>query len=221
MAFYMSVNEPDIVSQTSGAQRARAFVIAQKAGKGVEVDIVFFLPDVMSLEFYTPPGPVAPGDVHKALERAVEFCESMGFVMEEIKVSRLKDAEDAEIVEQCPLFYSSIEEFIEATGGEITLQEEVEGSEDDGTLELEEEVDEDSHIELTEEIEEDIELTEEIEEDEETFDQGEENAIELVEEAPDDEENHREKGKDDSRNGSLKNLLKKYKIIDGDNNEKN
>lgn len=128
--FFLSVNEPVIASHNFGAQPARAYIVGIKRERGVEPFIAFFLLDAQDLEYYTARGLVSFKDSEKVVKIMLDFCESMGFVMEEINLQFLENEQKIKILDSCPLFYESIEEFLQRESREEEIEREIELTEE-------------------------------------------------------------------------------------------
>lgn len=101
-----SINHPQVAVPTKPPQKAEAFVVTlREAGDLVVVFICLWLDRNQELVVYGgAPVPASAGeDLH---EEAIAFCESMGFIMEEMQFGQLDPASQEELLLRLPPFGS-------------------------------------------------------------------------------------------------------------------
>ena len=81
-AVYESANQPLVQTPGRTAQAAQAAVIAVRRGRDFEVLVVLTFAESRENVVYAPDAPVPQGQVQQAVDEALNFAESMGFILE-------------------------------------------------------------------------------------------------------------------------------------------
>src|SRR5204863_2654874 len=97
-------NQPVVQPIGRPAQAAQAAVVAVREGATFHVIVALTLAESGENVIYTGE-PVAQQDVQQALEEALNFAESMGFILDGTGWANLDDAYRAELLERTPAFW--------------------------------------------------------------------------------------------------------------------
>ena len=81
-AIYESANQPLVQTPGRTAQAAQAAVIAVRKGRAFEVLVVLTFVDSRENVVYVPDAPVPQSQLQQAMDEALNFAESMGFILE-------------------------------------------------------------------------------------------------------------------------------------------
>jgi Tfp pilus assembly protein PilF len=79
---YESANQPLVQTPGRSAQAAQAAVIALRAGRAFEVLVVLTFAESRENVVYAPDAPVPQSQLQQAVDEALNFAESMGFILE-------------------------------------------------------------------------------------------------------------------------------------------
>ena len=82
ITIYESANQPLVQTPGRAAQAAQAAVIALRAGRAFEVLVVLTFAESRENVVYAPEAPVPQSQLQQALDEALNFAESMGFILE-------------------------------------------------------------------------------------------------------------------------------------------
>jgi type IV pilus assembly protein PilF len=82
VTIYESANQPLVQTPGRTAQAAQAAVIALRAGRAFEVLVALTFAESSENVVYTPDVPVPQAELQQALDEALNFAESMGFILE-------------------------------------------------------------------------------------------------------------------------------------------
>jgi type IV pilus assembly protein PilF len=104
VALYESTNQPLVATPGRAAQAASAAVVAVRAGGGFEVFVALNFVDQGENLVYSPDEPVSQADLPQAVEEALDFAESMGFILDSTGWPKLDKAHRAEVVSRMPAF---------------------------------------------------------------------------------------------------------------------
>ena len=102
-AIYESTNQPMVQPSGRAAQSALAAVVALQDGPLYDVVVALTLSGTGENVVYAAP-PVQEKDLSQAIEEALTFAESMGFILDATGWSNLDDARKSELVERMPAF---------------------------------------------------------------------------------------------------------------------
>ena len=102
-AIYESTNQPMVQPTGRVAQPAQAAVVALQDGPLYDVVVALTLSGTGENVVYAAP-PVQEKDLSQAIEEALTFAESMGFILDATGWSNLDDARKSELVERMPAF---------------------------------------------------------------------------------------------------------------------
>jgi Tfp pilus assembly protein PilF len=102
-ALYEGTNQPMVQPAGRTAQSALATVVALNAPRGFEVVVALTLTQTGEHVIYAGPA-VAEKDLPQAIEEALNFAESMGFILDQTGWSNLDEAHRAELIERIPVF---------------------------------------------------------------------------------------------------------------------
>jgi len=100
---YESANQPLVQTPGRAAQAAQAAVIAIRRGRTFEVLVVLTFVESRENVVYAPEGPVPPAQLQTTIDEALNFAESMGFILES-SWSGLAPAQKDEIMRRIPAF---------------------------------------------------------------------------------------------------------------------
>src|SRR5438067_2674434 len=103
-ALYVATNQPLVQPIGRPAQSAQAAVVAVREGALFHVMVALTLAESGENVIYTG-APVQQGGVQQALEEALNFAESMGFILDGTGWANLDDAHRAELLERTPAFW--------------------------------------------------------------------------------------------------------------------
>ena len=103
-ALYVATNQPVVQPIGRPAQAAQAAVVAVREGASFHVIVALTLAESGENVIYTGE-PVAQQDVQQALEEALNFAESMGFILDGTGWANLDDEHRAELLERTPAFW--------------------------------------------------------------------------------------------------------------------
>jgi type IV pilus assembly protein PilF len=103
-ALYVATNQPLVQTIGRPAQAAQAAVVAVRDGAMFHVMVALTLAESGENVIYTGP-PVHQREVQQALEEALNFAESMGFILDGTGWANLDDAHRAELLERTPAFW--------------------------------------------------------------------------------------------------------------------
>jgi type IV pilus assembly protein PilF len=82
VAVYESANQPMVQIPGRAAQAAQAAVIAMRRGRAFEILVVLTFTQAHDKVFYASDAPVPQDELEAAVEEALNFAESMGFILE-------------------------------------------------------------------------------------------------------------------------------------------
>ncbi len=102
-AIYESTNQPLVQPTGRAAQSAQAAVVALQDGPLYDVVVALTLSGSGENIVYAAP-PVQEKDLAVSIEEALNFAESMGFILDATGWSNLDDAHKSELVERMPAF---------------------------------------------------------------------------------------------------------------------
>lgn len=102
-AIYESTNQPLVQPTGRAAQSAQAAVVALQDGPLYDVVVALTLSGSGENIVYAAP-PVQEKDLSQAIEEALTFAESMGFILDASGWSNLDEAHKSELVERMPAF---------------------------------------------------------------------------------------------------------------------
>src|SRR2546421_8479766 len=103
-ALCVATNQPVVQPIGRPAQAAQAAVVAGREGATCHVIVALTLAESGENVIYTGE-PVAQQDVQQALEEALNFAESMGFILDGTGWANLDDEHRAELLERTPAFW--------------------------------------------------------------------------------------------------------------------
>jgi len=99
-----SLSDVQIALPGQKSQLATAYICAFSAGKGARVSIALHLRDDYKLIYYlNSGGEVSSNDAGKVLNQAVNFSESLGFMMNDLDIHKMDGAEKVKFWESLPL----------------------------------------------------------------------------------------------------------------------
>jgi type IV pilus assembly protein PilF len=101
---YLSTNHPVVQPIGRTAQTAQAAVVALRDGAVYRVLVALTLGESGENVIYAG-GPVQQRDVQQSVEEALNFAESMGFILDGTGWANLDDAHKAELIERTPAFW--------------------------------------------------------------------------------------------------------------------
>ncbi len=104
VALYVSTNQPMVQPAGRSAQPAQAAVVALREGAIFDVVVVLTLTEGGENVVYAGP-PVQRKDVQQAVEEALNFAESMGFILDQSGWTKLDEAHRSELLERLPAFW--------------------------------------------------------------------------------------------------------------------
>ena len=107
-AIYISTNQPVVQPVGRAAQAAQAAVVALREGPVFRVVVALTLAESGENVIYAG-GPVQQRDVQQSVEEALNFAESMGFILDGTGWPNLDDAHKAEVLERTPAFWPPAE----------------------------------------------------------------------------------------------------------------
>jgi Tfp pilus assembly protein PilF len=107
-AIYVSTNQPVVQPVGRAAQAAQAAVVALREGAVFRVVVALTLSESGENVIYVG-GPAQQRDVQQSVEEALNFAESMGFILDGTGWANLDDAHKAELLERCPAFWPPAE----------------------------------------------------------------------------------------------------------------
>jgi tetratricopeptide (TPR) repeat protein len=102
-ALYESANQPLVQPAGRAAQSAQAAVVALQQGALYDVLVALTLSESNENIIYAAP-PVQEKDVAASIEEALNFAESMGFILDASGWTNLDQAHKAELIERMPAF---------------------------------------------------------------------------------------------------------------------
>ena len=101
---YLSTNQPVVQPHGRTAQTAQAAVVALREGAIYRVLVALTLGESGENVIYAG-APVQQRDVQQSVEEALNFAESMGFILDGTGWANLDDAHKAELIERTPAFW--------------------------------------------------------------------------------------------------------------------
>ncbi|HEX9577360.1 MAG TPA: tetratricopeptide repeat protein [Myxococcales bacterium] len=102
-ALYEATNQPMVQPAGRAAQSAQAAVVAMTVKRGYDVVVALTLTQSGEHVIYAGE-PVGENELPQAIEEALNFAESMGFILDATGWSNLDEAHRAELVERIPAF---------------------------------------------------------------------------------------------------------------------
>ena len=102
-ALYEATNQPLVQPQGRSAQAAKGAVVALRVKGGFEVVVALTLSESGENVIYAGT-PVIEKELPQALEEALNFAESMGFILDASGWTNLDEAHKAELIERIPAF---------------------------------------------------------------------------------------------------------------------
>lgn len=102
-ALYEATNQPLVQPMGRAAQAAKGAVLALAEEAGYEVLVALALADGENV-IYAAPQPVSDDELPQALEEALNFAESMGFILDATEWASLDEAHKTELIERIPVF---------------------------------------------------------------------------------------------------------------------
>jgi Tfp pilus assembly protein PilF len=103
-ALYLATNQPVVQPAGRTAQSAQACVVALREGPAFQVVVALTLAESGENVIYAGP-PVGQKEVQQAVEEALNFAESMGFILDASGWTNLDEAHRAELIERTPAFW--------------------------------------------------------------------------------------------------------------------
>ncbi|MGZ6125459.1 MAG: tetratricopeptide repeat protein, partial [Myxococcales bacterium] len=103
-ALYLATNQPVVQPAGRAAQAAQAAVVALREGTAFQVVVALTLAESGENVIYAGP-PVKQKDVQQAVEEALNFAESMGFILDASGWTNLDEVHRAELLERTPAFW--------------------------------------------------------------------------------------------------------------------
>ncbi len=103
-ALYLATNQPVVQPAGRTAQPAQAAVVALRDRGAFQVVVALTLSESGENVIYAGP-PVRQAEVQQAVEEALNFAESMGFILDASGWVNLDDAHRAELLERTPAFW--------------------------------------------------------------------------------------------------------------------
>jgi type IV pilus assembly protein PilF len=104
VGLYLSTNQPVVQPVGRSAQTAQAAVVALREGAVYRVVVALTLGESGENVIYAG-GPLQQRDVQQSVEEALNFAESMGFILDGTGWANLDDAHKAEVIERTPAFW--------------------------------------------------------------------------------------------------------------------
>jgi type IV pilus assembly protein PilF len=104
VALYVATNQPVVQPMGRTAQAAQGAVVAVREGASFHVMVALTLAESGENVIYSAP-PVEQREVQQALEEALNFAESMGFILDGTGWANLDDAHRSELLESIPAFW--------------------------------------------------------------------------------------------------------------------
>jgi len=104
VALYVATNQPVVQPMGRTAQAAQGAVVAVREGASFHVMVALTLAESGENVIYSAP-PVEQREVQQALEEALNFAESMGFILDGTGWANLDDAHRSELLESTPAFW--------------------------------------------------------------------------------------------------------------------
>ena len=120
VALYVATNQPMVQPVGRAAQAAQGAVVAVREGAIFHVMVALTLAESGENIIYSAP-PVEQRDVQQALEEALNFAESMGFILDGTGWANLDDAHRAELLERTPAFWPPAD--VEEAAGPADVEE--------------------------------------------------------------------------------------------------
>lgn len=113
ISLIQSINQPLIAAADYPAEETQAYVITLQAGdRSLSTYIFFHLQrSNQSVIYYYDQAPFMGDRLVEAETEAVDFVESMGFMMDNLRYDRLPEAERERLQKEIPLFYASLKEY--------------------------------------------------------------------------------------------------------------
>jgi len=102
-ALYEATNQPLVQPQGRVAQAAKGAVVALAEDEGYDVVVALTLMQSGENVIYAGP-PVADSELPQALEEALNFAESMGFILDTSSWANLDETHKQELIERIPAF---------------------------------------------------------------------------------------------------------------------
>ena len=103
-ALYLATNQPVVQPAGRTAQSAQAAVVALREAGAFQVVVALTLSESGENVIYAGP-PVSQRDVQQAVEEALNFAESMGFILDASGWTNLDEVHRAELLERTPAFW--------------------------------------------------------------------------------------------------------------------
>ncbi|HET9752112.1 MAG TPA: hypothetical protein VFP52_04100, partial [Myxococcales bacterium] len=103
VALYEGTNQPLVQTTGRAAQPAQAAVVALRTGSLFDVVVALTLTGTGENVIYAGP-PVERNGVQQALEEALDFAESMGFILDQSGFTRLGAVHRVEMLRRLPAF---------------------------------------------------------------------------------------------------------------------
>ncbi|HZX94395.1 MAG TPA: tetratricopeptide repeat protein [Myxococcales bacterium] len=104
VALYEATNQPLVQPTGRSAQAAQAAVVALREGAVFDVVVALTLTDSGENVIYAGPM-VARKDVQQAVEEALNFAESMGFILDQSGWTKMDAVQRAELLDRLPAFW--------------------------------------------------------------------------------------------------------------------
>ena len=99
-----SLSDVQIALPGQHSQVATAYICAFSAGKGARVAIGFHLKDDFKVVYYlNADGEISSGNAVSVLNQAIDFCETLGFMMNDVDIHKLGSEEKSSFWESVPL----------------------------------------------------------------------------------------------------------------------
>src|SRR3989454_2941718 len=121
VALYVATNQPVVQPVGRTAQAAQGAVVAVREGAVFHVMVALTLAESGENVIYSAP-PVEQREGQQALEEALNFAESMGFILDGTGWANLDDAHRAELLERTPAFWPPAH--VEEAAGPADVEEE-------------------------------------------------------------------------------------------------
>ena len=104
VALYESVNQPSVQPAGRAAQAAQALVVGLAGPAGYEVLVALTLTQTGENVIYAPESAQSESELPRAIEAALEFAESMGFMLDSTGWSNLDAGHRQDLISRLPAF---------------------------------------------------------------------------------------------------------------------
>ena len=131
LEFYISANQPQISAEGEDAQEAQACFYSDRNGAEIKAYIALYMCASKRLLVYGWSEPITRSDYTDVQAAAIQFTESMGFMMDDLQMRKRDASERLELLRDFPGFTAAAASL---SSDEAAVEEDLETVEEEGVV---------------------------------------------------------------------------------------